>query len=56
MRVVDKVCITFSDSDVIIFLLKLLRRLLVHTVNIDERPFLRLPDLMFLAPHISPVK
>ena len=47
--VVDKVCITFFESDVIVVPIELLCRPLVHAVNIGERPFLRLSDVLFLC-------
>ena len=50
----DEVCITCFESDVVVFPFKLLRKLLVYTVNISERPFLCLPDVSFLYPtHFS---
>ena len=50
MGVVDEVCITFFESDVVIFPFELLRMPLVHTVNISERPLLFLSDISFLCP------
>ena len=46
--VMDEVCITFFENDVVVLPLGLLYRPLVHTVNISERPFLCLPDLLVL--------
>ena len=47
-------CIIFFESDVFIFPFKLLCRPLVHVVNIGERPFFLLLDVMFLCPmHFS---
>ena len=46
---VDEVCITFFESDVV-FSFELLCRSLVHTVYIGEQPLLRLPDVSFLRP------
>ena len=52
--VMDEVCISFFESDVVIFPFKLLRRPLVRTVNISERPLLCLSDVSFLCPtHFS---
>ena len=52
--VLDKVCITFSESDVVVLPLELLCMSLVHAVNIGERPLLRLSDVAFLCPmHFS---
>ena len=36
MGVMDKVCITFSESDVIVFLLELLHQPLVQAVDIGD--------------------
>ena len=52
--VMDEVCITFSESDVVIFPLELLYRLLIHAVDIGEQPILRLPDVMVLCPTCLP--
>ena len=50
----DKMFITFSESDVVVLPLELLCRSLVHTVNIGEWPLLRLSDVTFLGPtHFS---
>ena len=46
----DEVCITFPESDVIVLSLELLCKSLVHTVNIGERPLLRLSNVAFLCP------
>ena len=48
--VVDEVCIIFPESDVVVLPLELLCRPFVHTVNIGERPLLRLPNVTFLGP------
>ena len=40
--VVDEVCITFFESAVVVLPLELLRRLLVHVVDIGEWPLLHL--------------
>ena len=50
MGVIDEVCITYSESEVIIFPFELLCRLLIHAVDIGERPILRLPDVTVLDP------
>ena len=54
MGVVDEVFITFPESDVVTIPLKLFCKLLVHTVNIDERLLLHLPDVVFLHPMLLP--
>ena len=38
MGVMDEVCITFFEGDVVTFSLASLRRPFVHGVNISERP------------------
>ena len=48
--VVDEMCITFSEIDVVVLPFKLICRSLVHAVNIGERPLLRLPDVTLLCP------
>ena len=50
VRVVDEVCITFFESNVVIFHLELLYRPLVHAVDIGEWPLFRLSDVSFLRP------
>ena len=54
--VVDEVCITFPESDVVVLSLKLLCRSLVHTVNIDERHLLHLPEVALLCPTRFPIE
>ena len=46
----DEVCITLFKSDAILLPLIVLRRSLVHTVNIGERPRLGLLKVSFLGP------
>ena len=54
MRVVDEMCITFPESDVVVLPYELLCKPLVHTVNIGEWPLLCLLDVTFLCPmHFS---
>ena len=48
--VVDKVCITFFENDVVILPLELLCRPLVHAVGIGDQPLLCLLDISFLRP------
>ena len=50
MGVMDKVCITFFEGDVITIPLTLLRRPLGPDMNISERSRLCFPDLSFLGP------
>ena len=47
--VVDEVCITFSESDVV-FSLELFCRPIIRAVNIGERPLPYLPDVMVSHP------
>ena len=51
---VDEVCITFSESDVVVLPLELFCRPRIHTVNIGERPLLCLPDVTILRPTYFP--
>ena len=48
MGVVDRVCITFSKSDVEVLPLELLCSPLIHTMDIGEWLVLRLQDIMVL--------
>ena len=48
--VMDEVCITFFESDVVVFPFELFRRSLVHTVKISDWPLLYLLDVPFLCP------
>ena len=50
MRVMDEVCITLLECDVVVLPLVLLRGPLVHTMNISERPQLRFSNVSFLGP------
>ena len=50
MGVVDEVCITFFESDVIILPLELLYRPLGLIMDVDEWPIFRLPDVTVLRP------
>ena len=56
MGVMDEVCITFSESDVVVFPLELLCRPLVQVVDIGERPILCLPIITVLRPTCLPYK
>ena len=49
MGVMDKVCITFFEGDVVIFPLEMFRRLLVQIVDISERPLPCFPDVAVLV-------
>ena len=48
MGVMDEVCITFFETDVVIFPLELLPRPLVQAGDIGEQPILCLPDVTVL--------
>ena len=50
MGVVDEVCITFSESDVVVLPLELLYSPLDHAVDIGEWHLLHLLDVSFLRP------
>ena len=54
--VIDEVCITFFESDVVVLPLELLCRLLIHAVDIGERPILHLPDVTIWCPTCLPGK
>ena len=54
MGVMDEVCITFSESDIVIFPLELLCRSFIHVVDIGELPIIRLPKIMVLRPTSLP--
>ena len=56
MGVMDEVCITFSESDVVTFPLELLCRSLVQDMDIGDRPIFCLPTVTALSPTRLPSK
>ena len=56
MGVMDEVCITISEGDVIIFLLDLFYRPLIQVVDIGEWLIPCFPDVVVLGPMCLPNK